>query len=120
MPGRGRGTAVGGLRACVRPSVRASVRLRAFWDGFWAPSPTGFRDLGLSEGFNSGLAECCYGIVRLAGVGGGLLGSAHKRFPSTWGSWDLEGCLVGRLGSQSWSTGAILASQVAGGGGLEA
>ena len=75
------------MRACVRPSVRA------FWGGFWAPLPTGFRDLGLSEGFNFGLSEGCYGVVRLAGVGGWLLGCSHERLVSL----DLglaEGCLI--------------------------
>ena len=70
---------------CVRPCVRASVR--AFWGGFWAPLSTGFCDLGLPEGFNFGLSEGWYGVVRLSGVGGGLLGCSHERFPSIWGSW---------------------------------
>ena len=61
--------------------------VRPFCSGSWAPLPTGFRDLGLSEGFNFGLSEGCYGIIRLAGVGGGLLGCSHERFPSIWGSW---------------------------------
>ena len=65
----------------MRPSVRA------FWGGFWAPFPSGFRDLGLSEGFTSGLLEGGHGRVRLSELRGGLLGSLPKQFPSIWTSW---------------------------------
>ena len=68
---------------CVRACVRASVR--AFLGGFWAPFPTGFRDLGLSKGFNFGLLETRCGVVPLSGVRGRLLGSSPHRFPLIWG-----------------------------------